>query len=105
MYMSHELLLHCTRSVGDMIKFGRSSRTYILGGPSEMMPAEGLTRAQRTQLAAVEVPDLLVLPLITAAVCHACTPGKCIPGASYNCKVAWDARGPDSPVLGHWLRL
>ena len=32
--------------VGDMFKFGRSTRMYILGGPTELMPEEGLTKKQ-----------------------------------------------------------
>jgi hypothetical protein len=43
------------RSVGDIIKFGRSTRLYIFGGPTELMPEEGLTRDQRRSLAAMEV--------------------------------------------------
>ena len=37
------------------MKFGLSSRLFILGGPAEMMPEEGLSRSQRHQLAALEV--------------------------------------------------
>ena len=38
-----------------MIKFGRSMRMYILGGPPELMPEEGLTRDQKRMAAALEV--------------------------------------------------
>jgi hypothetical protein len=40
--------------VGDTFRFGQSSRMYILGGPAELMPEEGLNRLQRRQLAALE---------------------------------------------------
>ena len=42
-------------SVGDILKFGQSSRMFILGGPAELMPEEGLSRPQRQHLAALEV--------------------------------------------------
>ena len=38
-----------------MIKLGQSSRTFILGGPQDLMPEEGLSRQQRKALAAMEV--------------------------------------------------
>ena len=41
--------------VGDIIKLGQSSRLFILGGPQELMPEEGLSRQQRKALAAMEV--------------------------------------------------
>ena len=37
-----------------MIKLGQSSRTFILGGPQDLMPEEGLSRQQRKALAAME---------------------------------------------------
>eukprot|EP00250_Pteridium_aquilinum_P000546 c1061_g1_i1 orf=125-2422(+) len=36
--------------VGDLFKFGLSSRLYVLQGPSELMPKEGLTKAERQLL-------------------------------------------------------
>lgn len=41
--------------VGDMFKFGRSTRMYILGGPTELMPEEGLTKKQMLAMKALEV--------------------------------------------------
>ncbi|GIL77354.1 hypothetical protein Vretimale_2815 [Volvox reticuliferus] len=41
-------------AVGHTLRFGSSSRLYILEGPAELMPPEGLTRDQRRQLAALE---------------------------------------------------
>ena len=38
-----------------MIKFGLSTRLYLFGGPEELRPAEGLSKMQRRQLAALEV--------------------------------------------------
>ncbi len=43
------------RRVGDIFKFGRSTRMYILGGPEELRPEEGLTRDQRRTAALLEV--------------------------------------------------
>ena len=43
------------RRVGDVIKFGLSTRLYLFGGPEELRPAEGLTKVQKRQLAALEV--------------------------------------------------
>ena len=38
-----------------MIRFGLSTRLYLFGGPEELRPAEGLSKLQRRQLAALEV--------------------------------------------------
>lgn len=35
--------------VGDHLKMGESSRTYILGGPAQLMPEQGPSREQRRQ--------------------------------------------------------
>ena len=40
--------------VGDMLRFGESSRVYILCGPAELMVEEGPSREQRRQAAALE---------------------------------------------------
>ncbi len=60
------------RSVGDMVRFGRSSRTYILGGPAELLPEEGLSRDQRRQLAALEARRRPLLSCPAAEAAHAC---------------------------------
>ena len=44
--------------VGDMFKFGRSTRMYILGGPTELMPEEGLTKKQMLAMKALEARTL-----------------------------------------------
>jgi len=44
---------HVQLSVGDHIRFGESSRLHLLGGPSELLPEEGLNREQRRQAAAL----------------------------------------------------
>ena len=41
--------------VGDLIKFGQSTRLCLLGGPEELLPDEGLNREQRRQQAAMKV--------------------------------------------------
>ncbi|GFR41935.1 hypothetical protein Agub_g2728, partial [Astrephomene gubernaculifera] len=41
-------------AVGHTVRFGASSRLYLLGGPAELLPPEGLSREQRRQLAALE---------------------------------------------------
>lgn len=46
---------HAVRRVGDVVKFGLSTRLYLFGGPEELRPAEGLTKLQKRQLAALEV--------------------------------------------------
>lgn len=38
-----------------MFKFGRSTRMYIVGGPDELRPEQGLTKDQRRTAAALEV--------------------------------------------------
>ena len=40
--------------VGDQIRFGLSTRTYVLQGPQHLMPEEGLSRAERLQLRQLE---------------------------------------------------
>ena len=44
-----------TYRVGDTFKLGQSSRLYLLGGPEQMMPEEGLSREQRKQLRIMQV--------------------------------------------------
>lgn len=46
---------HRGRRVGDLIKFGQSTRMYVFCGPAELMPEEGLTRDQKRHLATLEV--------------------------------------------------
>lgn len=46
---------HWCRRVGDLIKFGQSTRMYVFCGPAELMPEEGLTRDQKRHLATLEV--------------------------------------------------
>lgn len=46
--------VHVPLRVADQIRFGESTRTYILCGPSEYMPEEGPSREQRRQAAALE---------------------------------------------------
>ena len=41
--------------VGDLIRFGLSTRLYLFNGPEELRPAEGLSKLQKKQLAALEV--------------------------------------------------
>jgi hypothetical protein len=55
-----------------MVRFGRSSRTYILGGPAELLPEEGLSRDQRRQLAALEARRRPLLSCPAAEAAHAC---------------------------------
>ncbi|KAG1652378.1 hypothetical protein FOA52_007231, partial [Chlamydomonas sp. UWO 241] len=40
--------------VGSTFKMGQSSRIYVFSGPSDLMPEEGLSRAQKKQLAQME---------------------------------------------------
>jgi hypothetical protein len=41
--------------VGDQLRFGESSRIYILTGPAELMPEEGPSREDRMKQAALKV--------------------------------------------------
>ena len=43
----------CSR-VGDMFRFGQSTRFYVFNGPQDMMPEEGLNRSQRRLAAKLE---------------------------------------------------
>jgi len=46
--------VHVPIRVGDTIKFGQSSRLFLLCGPDDLLPEEGLTRSQKKQLAQLE---------------------------------------------------
>ncbi|KAF8062663.1 SLC4A1AP [Scenedesmus sp. PABB004] len=46
--------VHAPIRVGDQVRFGQSSRTYVLTGPQELLPAEGLSKVQLKQLAMLE---------------------------------------------------
>lgn len=43
-----------------MIKFGQSTRDWLLGGPQELMPEEGPSKAQRLEARLTKVCELLV---------------------------------------------
>lgn len=47
-------LCHACR-VGDQLRFGESSRTYVLCGPADLMPEEGPSREDRMKQAALKV--------------------------------------------------
>ena len=55
LHVSADSTAYLLRRVGDMFKFGRSTRMYILGGPAELMPEEGLTKKQAQEVKALEV--------------------------------------------------
>eukprot|EP00878_Enallax_costatus_P023914 GHUV01025478.1.p1 GENE.GHUV01025478.1~~GHUV01025478.1.p1 ORF type:complete len:446 (+),score=174.04 GHUV01025478.1:427-1764(+) len=46
--------VHAPVRVGDTFGFGQSSRMYVLTGPQELMPQEGLSKQQKKQLAMLE---------------------------------------------------
>lgn len=49
--------VHVPVRVGDMIRFGLSTRLYLFNGPEELRPAEGLSKLQKKQLAALEAKE------------------------------------------------
>jgi hypothetical protein len=51
------LYIVCCR-VGDTIRFGQSSRLYVLTGPAELMPQEGLSKQQQKQLKLLEAAQV-----------------------------------------------
>jgi hypothetical protein len=52
----------CSFRVGDTVRFGQSTRMYVLTGPSELMPAEGLNKQQKKQLALLEAAQVSSIP-------------------------------------------
>ena len=46
--------VHAPVFVGDQIKFGQSSRAFIVAGAAALMPEEGLSREERRKLRALE---------------------------------------------------
>lgn len=52
--------------VGDILKFGQSSRLYVFQGPAELMPEEGLSRAEKQQLKQLEAIQVSGPPVILA---------------------------------------
>jgi hypothetical protein len=48
------LCLSVPARVGDTLRFGTSSRLYVVGGPEELRPEEGLTASAKAKLAALE---------------------------------------------------
>lgn len=49
-----------------MFRFGRSTRMYILGGPADLMPQEGLTKKQIQQMKALEASSAIYCLLTIA---------------------------------------
>jgi len=47
-------LMHAPLRVGDVVRFGQSSRLHIFQGPEQLMPKEGPNRQQKQQLLALE---------------------------------------------------
>jgi len=45
---------HAPLAVGDQLRFGASSRAYVLLGPAHLAPVEGLSREERRQLRQLE---------------------------------------------------
>jgi hypothetical protein len=43
-----------------MLKFGQSTRDWLLGGPAELMPEEGPSKAQRLESRLAKVPAAIV---------------------------------------------
>jgi hypothetical protein len=48
----------CLYRVGDTFVFGQSSRMFVLTGPAELMPQEGLNKQQRKQLQLLEAAQV-----------------------------------------------
>jgi hypothetical protein len=46
--------VHAPLRVGDQLRFGQSSRVYVLTGPQALLPEEGLSKAERQQLRSLE---------------------------------------------------
>jgi len=46
--------VHAPVFVGDQIRFGQSSRVFVVSGAAELMPEEGLSRDERRRLRALE---------------------------------------------------
>lgn len=44
--------------VGDVLKFGQSSRLYVFQGPAELMPEEGLSRTEKQHLKRLEAAQV-----------------------------------------------
>lgn len=65
MYVCMYACVSCHR-VGDTFVFGQSSRMFVLTGPPELMPEEGLNKQQRRQLAMLEAAQ------VCAGVCFVC---------------------------------
>lgn len=64
--------------VGDMIRFGQSSRRYIVTGSPEFLPEEGPNKEQRRQLVALEVGGVLFDKFAVSCTC---------PGSSQRRKI------------------
>ena len=75
---------HAAHRVGDMMRFGLSTRLYLFGGPEELRPEEGLSKLQRRQLAALEVTRAITRASPCAVdlnpPCPACLPA-CLPAS------------------------
>ena len=63
--------------VGDTFKLGQSSRLYVVGGPEQLMPEEGLSREQRKQLRVMQVS--------LASLHNARAGASWLPGSSITC--------------------
>lgn len=50
-------LAHTQHSVGDVVRFGQSSRLYLFTGPAELMPEEGPSLEQRRMAKAMAMAE------------------------------------------------
>ena len=52
---ARRMMLSRRHRVGDTFRLGQSTRLYVVGGPEQMMPEEGLSREQHKQLRVMQV--------------------------------------------------
>eukprot|EP00798_Chlamydomonas_sp_ICE-L_P001333 gene1333-32690_t len=88
-------LVHVPLRVGDTIKLGESSRIYLFGGPSELMPEEGLNRAQRRQLQSLEYAKAMEAKEKKVAHAQMAKALRGGDGASWGMEDEYDEADPD----------
>jgi len=75
--------------VGDTLRFGDSSRSYVVEGPSELLPQEGLSRVERRRLRELERREAEAFEREQVAIASRAAAAAGVGGARAQAGASW----------------